>query len=821
MLNDLRYAVRMLLKSPGFTVVAILTLFLGIGANTGIFSLINALLLRELPVPEPHRLVALSTLSPKDQPAGLSYLMFDEIRHQQTVFSSLFAWSGEVLYNLEANGGLWLSPVSFVTGDYYRTLGLVPFMGRTIQPEDEGLQGGLPNNVAVISFGCWQRRYGADPAVIGKVIRVEGKSYTIVGVTPQDFIGLRVGTSEDVTVPLTNLLPIERLRRGRSLSFDIVGRLKDGISLQQASAQLEVLWPGIQKATISPDWSPAEQKEFLSYRLQVLSAATGAGWASYLRQFYLRPLWILMGLVGVVLLIACVNLASLFLARGAVRQRDMAVRLALGAGAGRLMRQMLTESLLLSVAGALAGLLLAGWARRLLVNFMSEGWLVPLALDLSSDLHVLGFTSVAAVLTGILFGLAPAWRASRADPGRLLQQHAQRLGSGMGRVGRLLVSVQVALSLVSLIASGLLVRSLRNLRSVDAGFPTQRLLIMLLNQKPGGYKNFNRTVYYHALVNELSASPGVRSVALCGGIVGLPRDYYMERVSPKSADGSPSGSIDAAYNAVSPGFFETLGIPLLQGRDFSWRDDPQAPRVAIVSQNLARQLFPSSDAIGQHIRLGTSPENQDLVIIGVASNISFSPRRNTTTSAVYLAYLQDKYNQPFVHVRTRGEPLAMAASLQRRIEAVGREYPLHTTTFSRELDHVLLPERLITILSGFFGLLALVLVSIGLYGLLSYAVTHRTAEIGIRMALGAQGGNVLWLVLAQTLRLVLIGVAIGVPLAIASARFISSQLFGLKPTDPPTVTVATLLLVAVAAFASYLPARRASRVDPMVALRYE
>jgi predicted permease len=494
----------------------------------------------------------------------------------------------------------------------------------------------------------------------------------------------------------------------------------------------------------------------------------------------------------------------------------MAIRVALGAGGWRLIRQMLTESLLLSVAG----LLLAAWASRFLVNFMWAG-LVPLALDLSSDLRVLGFTATIAVLTGILFGFTPAWRAARADPGRLLQQYSQRLGGRVGRVGRLLVSVQVALSLISLVAAGLFVRSLQNLRSVDPGFRSQGLLIMLLNQKPGGYQNFNRTAYYHELSDRLSRLPGVISVCLSNGMVGLPTDYYKEPVSATSGAFSLSGSVEAAYNTVSPHFFETLGIPLLKGRDFSWRDDRHAPRVAIISQNLARQLFPSSDALGQHIRLGTSRENQDLQIVGVAGNISFSPRGNHTAAAVYLAYLQDEYNQPFVQVRTRGEPLAVAAGLRHEIEALGREYPLFTKTLSQEFDCILLPERLMTMLSGSFGVLALLLVSIGLYGLLSYTVTRQITEIGIRMALGAEPKNVQWLVLRETLLLVLIGVAIGLPVALASSRLISSQLFGLKATDPLTIAMATLLLLAVAAVAGYLPARRASRVDPMVALRYE
>jgi predicted permease len=379
----------------------------------------------------------------------------------------------------------------------------------------------------------------------------------------------------------------------------------------------------------------------------------------------------------------------------------------------------------------------------------------------------------------------------------------------------------VALSLISLIGAGLLGRSLQNLRSLDPGFPSQGLLVMLLNQKPGGYEKFNRSVYYHELIDRLSGVPGVSSVCLSNGIIGLPRDYSREPVSTKSGDLSASGSIEAVYHTVSPGFFDTLEIPVLEGRDFSWRDDPQAPRVAIISQTLARQLFPSSDALGQHIRLGTSPETQDVLVIGVAGDILFSPRRDRTAAAVYLAYLQDRYNQPYVQVRTHAEPLALAASLRQQIEALGREYPVLTKTFSQELERVLLPERLIALLSGFFGGLALLLASIGLYGLLSYTVTCRTAEIGLRIALGAQQKDVLWLVLREAVLLVLVGFSIGLPTALAATRLISGMLFGLSATDPVTASLAGLLLLAVAAFAGYLPARKASRVDPMMALRHE
>jgi predicted permease len=818
MLNDFRYSVRLLLKTPGFTAVAVLTLAIGIGANSAIFSLIHALILRKLPVRQPDRLVALSTITSIGQPAGLSYLMFEELQRHQEVFSRLFAWSGEVVLTLEAGKAIWLGKVTSVTGDYYSALGVTPLIGRAIMPEDEGTQGGPPNRVAVISYRCWQRYYGGDPAAIGKLIRIEGVPYTVVGVTAE-FSGLQVGFSDDVTVPLMASDWFGSVRRGRSLIFDIVGRLKEEISVDEARAQLETLWPGVQATTVSPDWNFEQQKEFSSYRLEVASAATGAG-PNEPRETSSQPLWVLMGITSLVLLIACVNLASLLLSRAAARQREMAVRLALGAGGWRLVRQLLSEGVLLSITGALPGLLFAWWSSQTLANLMWTGS-VPLGLDLAPDLRVLGFTAVVAILTGIGFGLAPAWCVASEDPARLLQQSSRTVGQGLGRLGKLLVSTQVSLSLVLVIGSLLFARSLQNLRSADLGVRGDGVLLINLTEKPGSYhRDLNPSAYYRELTDRLSRLPGVRSVSLSQVMPIVPGNY-REHVSAKRLDISAPGGIYARKLLAGPRFFETLGIPFLQGRDFKTSDDEHAPPVAIVSKELARQLFPSAEAVGQHISMGNHPENQDLQIIGVVGEVRQVTRENRTPMVVYLSYFRYLY-PPMVQVRVSGgDPLGLVSAARHEIEALGRQYPSRTFTLREEIDQLLLSERMIAVLSGFFGVLALLLASIGLYGLMAYTVTRRTSEIGIRMALGAQRRNVLWLVLRETLVLVLFGVAIGLPLAFASTRLIASHLFGVTPNDPTTIAMATVLLVIVALLACYLPARRAARVDPMVALRCE
>jgi putative ABC transport system permease protein len=445
---------------------------------------------------------------------------------------------------------------------------------------------------------------------------------------------------------------------------------------------------------------------------------------------------------------------------------------------------------------------------------------VPLALALDPDLRVLGFTVAATVLTGVLSGLLPAWRVARADPTGIVQQHSRKGSRGTTRLGKLLVSAQVALSLVLVIGAGLLARSLANLRSVDPGYRREGVLLMLLTQKPGGYHSLNRTAYYRELTERLSQLPGVGSVSLSQVLPVMPVDF-KEPVSATRAVSSGPGPVDAPYYVVGPRFFETLGIALLTGRDFNQRDDEQAPRVAAVSQTLARRLFPSADAVGQHISVGTEPERQDLEIVGVVADVKPANPRNQKGPAVYLSFFQDQNNWPFVQVRSTGDPGALALAARREVEALGREYVLVTRTLAQEVDHLLLPERLMALLSGFFGALALLLAAIGLYGLVSYSVGQRTGEIGIRMALGAQQGDILWSMLREVFLMVSAGVALGLPASWAATRLVSGFLFRLRPNDPVTISSAILLLLAVAALAGYLPARRATRIDPVAALRQE
>jgi len=850
--QNLRCTIRALGKNPGFTAVALLSLALGIGANTAIFSLLNALLLRDLPVRQPERLVELSVVRRNDK-IPFSFPMFRELERAQKVFSGLIGWSFGEMVNVEVNGALSQADVRSVTGNYYSELGATPLLGRLIAPDDVDLggtsvraplgpagPGGLP--VAVLSYEYWQRRFGGAADVAGKEIRIEGQAFTIIGVSRKWFTGMTTGEPADVTIPMKSTE-----ERSRLWVF-LTGRLKDGVTVAQAQAQLQTFWPEVLRATVSTEAPGLRRQTFLSMGVDVALASTGVNAA--LRSRFTRPLYVLMGIGGLILLAACVNLANLMLARAAARSHEMAVRVALGASRWALARGVLTESLALSVSGAVLGLALAYWGSRLLVTFMAQGYLTPVVFDLSPDWRVLSLTASGAILTGILVSLAPAWRYSREDPASVLQRSVRSLVGSTGRLGKALIVTQVVVSLMLLLGSGLLVRSFQRLCSANLGFEKDSVLEVSLYPRPGGYQNLDRrqrpaqtapslflypspggyqnldvNSYHRQLIERISSLPGVGSVGFSDVSIRGGR-RWQDKISTTSDASNPSAGVLGYATMVSPGFLRTLGISLIRGREFDWSDDEHHPHVAIVSSSLAGRLFPPSPpwrAIGQRIRFGFMPYLQDLEVVGIANNARLFDLHDAAAPVIYLSYLQyPEWGQDGdLFVRTMESPEGLARAVGHEIESLGHEYPLSAETVAQEISQALVEEHAIAVLSSFFGALALSLASVGLYGLMSYAVSRRTREIGIRVALGAQRVTVLWLALREALALGLVGIVLGIPCALVASRLIGSMLFGVSSGDLPTIATVSLLLLVVALFAGWLPAQRASRIDPMAALRTE
>jgi len=815
---------RALRKNPGFTAVAVLSLALGIGANVAIFTLINALLLRDLPVPRAERLVEVSLVR-EGHKITFSYPMFRELDRGQRVFSGLLGWAGSIRPNVEVNGGFARSNVLAVTGNYYSELGAAPLLGRLLTVEDVNPHAGSTSQVAVIGYEFWQRRFAGAPDVLGQQVRIDGQPFTIVGVSRKWFTGLTPGEPPDVTIPITvypSLYDMGReftLDDRSSLWIQITGRLKDGVTIDQARSQLQSFWPEVLVATASAETPGLRRRTFLSMGLDVSPVRTG--FARDLRAQFSRPLYALAGIVGLILLVACVNLANLLLARAAARSHEMSVRVAIGASRWALAAQILTESLVLSLAGALLGLALSYWGSRFLVAFMTEG---TVSLDLRPDLRVLSSAAFVGVFTGILFGFTPTWHSSRQDPAVVLQQGSRSLAGGAGKLGKALIITQVALSLVLLLFAGLLVHTFEELRFLNLGFEKNNLLEIIPQAKPGGYQNLDMNGYREQLIDRISRIPGVRSVGFADISIPSPEaPEQKQKVSVISEDPITGFQVMASQVSIWPGFFKALGIRMIAGRDLQLADDEKHPRLAIVSKSLAERLVPNGDAIGQHVRYSFWPDFQNLEIAGICEDARVLDLRDSAPPIIYLSYLQFPNWGPWgdLYVRTEKSPEALAKTVDLAIESLGHEYPLRTATVDQMISRFLVNERVIALLSSFFAALALLLASIGLYGLMSYGVTRRTREIGVRVALGAQQRCVRWMILRETLALTLFGIAIGIPSGLAASRLIASMLFGLSPSDLSVIVTACLLLLAVAFFAGYLPARKASSIDRILALRTE
>ncbi len=812
-MQDILYAFRTLLRTPVITAVAIISLALGIGANTAIFSVLNALVLRSLPVRDSQQLVSIYSISPENPESKelFSFAMFQEMQRQQRVFSTMFSWSGGSLSNLEVDGLKFVGVRSDVSGDYFNAMGVQPLLGRLIQPEDVPLNGKDPAAIAVLEYDCWQRLFQGDPRVIGKTIRLEANHpLTIVGVSRKGFSGLNIDSGADVTVPI-GTGNLSDLRSRNTLSLQTYARLKPGVSLGQARAQMQTMWPAVQAATIPEGYTGARLQRFFDRKLEMESAARGL---SNMRTRLSKNLTVLMALVGAVLLIACVNLANLMMARAEGRRHEMAVRAALGASAWRLIRQLLTESVMLALSGAAVGFMVAIWTSRVLLRTMWTG-LGSLQLDAAPDFRVLLFTTAVAVLTGLLFGLAPAWRLAQTRPAGSLRQYSRSV-RGAGIFGKVLVSVQVALSMVLVLAAALFVRSLANMQTMDPGFRRDHVLLMLLNYQ-AGRRTSTTAAYYHNLANQLMQLPGAISVSFSN--VGPINNGEFK--DPVIADGSTSSPEQAIRDIIGPGFFNMIGMQVLKGREFEWRDDDKAQKVAVISESLSKRLFPNTDPIGRRINLNPGVNQTSLLVVGVVNSASLWRIQSHQPMALYTALLQVGSAATTVGIRTAGNPLALAPVAPKIVEAMGVQHSLRTQTITERSDRMLVQERMTAWLSAFFGLLAMLLACTGLYGLMSYAVTRRTAEIGIRMALGAQRQTIMAMVLREVLLLVAIGIATGIPAALIVSKWIAALLFGLAPTDPETIALAAGILFAVALLAGYLPARHASRIDPMTALRSE
>ncbi|MGO9273741.1 MAG: ADOP family duplicated permease [Terriglobia bacterium] len=871
LLQDLRYGARMLARNPGFTVVAVIALALGIGANTAIFSLMDAVMLKMLPVKNPQELTQLnwaaqslpgimpanriihSLMGNSDQDktgrftsTSFSYPAFEQIHAHNEVFSKVFAFADPDAVTINVSGQAGLAEGELVSGDYFSGLGLSAIVGRTITDADDK-SGTTP--VVVISYGYWERTFGRESSVVGKAITVNGVPFTIIGVTSPEFFGLQPGRSIDVWLPLHTQPRVEPswTEEGRSnfIRTDdwwvmMMGRLKPGISQQQARAALEVAFQqslaaqeeAARKAGVPKESSENESAAGTQGLPHLELAPAGKG-LDGLRQEFSRPLFILMSVVGLVLLIACANVANLLLSRAMTRLKEIAVRLAIGANRRRLIQQLLTESVLLATLGGIMGLILAYWATSLLVAFMSSGGLrTPITLSVHPDMHVLGFTAAVSVLTGVLFGLAPAFRGTRLD---LTPALKERAGSGaMGAhpgarsaLGKALVIAQVAISMSLLIGAGLFVRTLQNLENLNAGFNRYNILLFGIDPTQNGYKGERLASFYQELQQRLEALPGVRSASISrhtviGGGVSI-GGIFIPGITPKA--GSSSGDTQNAvyFNDVGPRFFETIGIPLLLGRTIRREDTSTAPKVAVINQTLARIYFGSSNPIGRRFG-GDAKSSEDIEIVGVVGDAKYADLRREVPPTVYVPYLQKPEQLGPMHfeLRTVGNPMDMVASVRLGVQSLDKNLPLfELKTEVAQIDQTLFQERLFAKLSSFFGLLAMLLACVGLYGIMAYSVARKTNEIGIRMALGAERLDVLRMVMRDTLLMVFMGVAVGIPSALAVTRFVTSMLYGLTATDPLTITMSTVLMIIVAALAGYLPAGRAMRVDPMVALRYE
>jgi putative ABC transport system permease protein len=822
--RDVRYGARLLRLNPGFAIVAVLSLALGIGANTAIFQLIDTVRIRTLPVTDPESIVDLRITNTTHGRTGnffsrvpsLTNPLWEQLRDHQQAFSNVFAWS-PTSFELATGGetrparGLWVS------GAFFDTLGVPALVGRVLTPGDD--RRGCPAPTAVISYGFWQREYAGSPSAIGRSLMLDSHAYDIVGVTPASFFGVEVGRTFDVIVPLC----AEPLSRGENSALDkrdvwflgAMGRLKPGWTIEQASAHLAAISPAMFKATL-PAYRPEDAKDYLTFKIGALPGGTGV---SALRRNYETPLWLLLATTTLVLLIACANLANLMLARATAREREIAVRLALGASRARIVRQLLAESLLIAAIGAVAGGLLARWLSQFLVDFLTTDT-TRLFVDLSVDWRVFGFTALLAGATCLLFGLLPALRATSLAPGAAMKAGSRGTTDSRERFGvrRVLVVAQVALSLVLVVGALLFVRTLRNLLTLDAGFRQDGLLITNVDLRRAGIPEGSRTAFFDDVTERVRRLPGVTDAAQAFIVPVSGSGWNNEIV----IDGQTRKE-NVNFNRVSERYFKTMGTPLLAGRDFDRRDTVGSAPGAIVTETFARRFFGGQNPVGRTFQIDEAPgrPRPEYHIVGLAKDSKYGDLRDKFAPLAFFAAAQDPHPDPSLQivVRSSAQLTQMTGAIGALLHDMSPAAVVQYQTMASQVKNSLLRERLMATLSGFFGGLAALIAMIGLYGVMSYSVMRRRNEIGIRMALGADRRDVVRMVMREASVLLAIGLVVGIVSALAAARSASALLFGLEPHDPGTIAMAAAALAIVALGASYLPAERASRLEPTVALR--
>ncbi len=808
MLQDLRYCARMLVKSPGFTFVAVLTLALGIGANTAVFSIIGSVLYPPLPVTEPQRLISIyGTI--KGNYGGTSFPDYIDYRDRLQSYIGLAAY-GRVPLKMRAGDDAEEIGAELVTGDFFTTLGVGAAAGRLLTADDDRMAAA----VAVVSHRMWRERFGGDPQLIGRNVNLNGQEFKVVGITPEGFrsILLDWGKQPQVWIPLAHHLTAFR---GTDLLFKrdnrwlmVVGRLKNGVAIEQAEAETKNL--AGQLAASFPQNDEGRS-------VVLFPTAQTRFWPGR-RDEVVRVLALLETIAALALSVACFNVANLLLVRAAARRKETSIRLALGAGRWRLVRQWLTESLLLALLSAGAGLLITVWLMRLPVSFQSP-FKIALAIDPRLDDRALGFTLLITILTSVIFGLAPAWQSAKIGLANALKETGRGQTSERAGLRSALVVAQVALALALLAGSGLLVRSLWQLRAIDPGFNPDQVLLVGLDLDPRDYDDVKTLAFYRQALERVAALPGIEAVSLTHNV---PLSIVGNSPRPVEAEDAPAqreqDRVQASPDFVSPGYFRTLGMRLTGGREFGVQDVPGAPPTVIINQTLARRLWPDQDAVGRRIKVAR--EKEPLTVIGVAPDIKYRSLLDTPKPYFYLPLFQQLNSSATLQARTSYDPMLSVSAVRQALREVDRNVFIgEASTINGQIEAALSQTRLIVTFAGLLGGITLLLAMTGLYGLMTYSVTRRTQELGIRMALGARPADVLHLVLRQGLKLALAGVAAGLVVTVALTRLMASLLYGVSATDPITLVMTAVLLTCVAALACYLPARRATRINPLDALR--